>query len=320
MPYTQLILRCTTSPEPATAAPDRCKCYNYKAYGGYSSAAERLTVAQDVVGSIPTSRPNGAPTEVIDVSSADGLSPRVSSAMTIGDIFVGCSGWAYTSWKPDFYPSSVPAKKLLEYYATRLNSVEVNYTFRSLPSATTVGSWLASTRSDFRFSFKAPQRVTHILRLKNCGEALDRFAQAITAVHEAGRLGLILFQLPPNMKADADRLSAFLDDARPMGFRISFEFRHPSWFDEPTFSLLRDHSAALCVAESDELTTPDEVTAPFTCYRLRRTGYSAADLQTIAGKLKLRATHGDVFAYFRHEEQPTGALQAASVLKEIRGA
>ena len=237
--------------------------------------------------------------------------------MTSGDIFVGCSGWAYTSWKPDFYPPSVPAKKLLEYYATRLNSVEVNYTFRSLPSATTVSSWLASTGSDFRFSFKAPQRITHILRLKNCGEALERFAHAIAPVHEAGRLGVLLFQLPPNMKADTDRLSAFLDEARPMCFPISFEFRHPSWFDEPTYALLRGHSAALCVAESDELSTPDEVTAPFTCYRLRRTDYSAADLQAIAEKLKRRAKHGDVFAYFKHEEQPTGALQAASVLKRL---
>jgi uncharacterized protein YecE (DUF72 family) len=240
--------------------------------------------------------------------------------MTIGDIFVGCSGWAYTSWKPDFYPPSVPAKKLLEYYATRLNSVEVNYTFRSLPSATTVSSWLASTGSDFRFSFKAPQRITHILRLKNCGEALERFTQAIAAVHAAGRLGVILFQLPPNMKADVDRLSAFLNDARSIGLRISFEFRHASWFDEPIYALLRDHSAALCVAESDELSTPDEVTAPFTCYRLRRTDYSAADLQAISDKLKLRATQGDVFAYFKHEEQPNGALEAASVLKGLRDA
>ena len=238
--------------------------------------------------------------------------------MTSGEIFVGCSGWAYSSWKPDFYPPSVPAKKLLEYYATRLNSVEVNYTFRSLPSAATVNSWLAATGSGFRFSFKAPQRITHILRLNNCSEALEKFAHAITPIQEAGRLGAILFQLPPNMKVDNDRLSAFLNDARPMGFRISFEFRHPSWFDGPTYALLRAHSAALCVAESDELSTPDEVTAPFTCYRLRRTDYTSADLDAIAAKLRDRATKGDVFAYFKHEEQPTGALQAAGVLKGLR--
>jgi|SRR5579862_2342388 len=240
--------------------------------------------------------------------------------MARGDIFVGCSGWAYTSWKPDFYPASVPAKKLLEYYATRLNSVEVNYTFRSLPSAATVSSWLASTPDDFRFSFKAPQRITHILRLKNCAEPLERFAHSISAVSDAGRLGVILFQLPPNMKADAERLSAFLGEARPMGLRIAFEFRHESWFAEPIYTLLRDHSAALCVAESDDLSTPDQVTAPFTCYRLRRTDYSSADLEAIVTKLRERSAHGDVFAYFKHEEEPTGAIHAAAVLRELRGA
>ena len=240
--------------------------------------------------------------------------------MTSGDIFVGCSGWAYTSWKPDFYPASVPAKKLLEYYATRLNSVEVNYTFRSLPSASTVNSWLAATGGDFRFSFKAPQRITHILRLKDCAEALDKFVRSIAPIREAGRAGVVLFQLPPNMKADVDRLSAFLTDAPSIGFRISFEFRHPSWFDESVYVVLREHSAALCVAESDALSTPDEVTASFACYRLRKPDYSPAELQTIAGKLRERAQSGDVFAYFKHEKEPTGALQAASVLEGLRHA
>jgi len=240
--------------------------------------------------------------------------------MAGGDIFVGCSGWAYTSWKPGFYPSSVPTKKFLDYYATRLNSVEVNYTFRSLPSDTTVNSWLAATGNDFRFSFKAPQRITHILRLKNCREPLDHFARSIARVHEAQRLGIILFQLPPNMKADRDRLAAFLDDARQLGLRLSFEFRHASWFDDSIFVLLRESGAALCVAESDELSTPDVVTASFSCYRLRRSDYSEPELITIRENLRARATQGDVFAYFKHEEEPTGALQAALVLQELRKA
>lgn len=240
--------------------------------------------------------------------------------MTSGDIFIGCSGWAYSSWKPDFYPASVPAKKLLEYYATRLNSVEVNYTFRSLPSASTVNSWLASTGGDFRFSFKAPQRITHVLRLKNCAEALDKFTGSISPVREAGRLGVILFQLPPNMKVDVDRLQAFLEVVRSARLRICFEFRHPSWFESSIYALLREYSAALCVAESDELTTPDEVTAPFACYRLRKTNYSPSDLEVIAGRLRDRAQRGDVFAYFKHENEPTGALHATSVLERLRQA
>src|SRR5690348_61093 len=145
-------------------------------------------------------------------------------------IYAGTSGWAYPSWKPDFYPASVPAKKFLSYYATRLNSVEVNYTFRSLPSASTIQTWLAETGSDFRFSFKAPQRVTHILRLKDCHEALERFGGSIATVAEAGRLGLILFQLPPNLKLEIERLNSFLNEAEKLGFRLAFEFRNPSWF------------------------------------------------------------------------------------------
>jgi uncharacterized protein YecE (DUF72 family) len=240
--------------------------------------------------------------------------------MTGGDIFVGCSGWAYPSWKPDFYPPSIPAKKLLEYYSTRLNSVEVNYTFRSLPSDATVRAWLASTGEDFRFSFKAPQRITHILRLKSCREPMDRFLSSIAPVRAATRLGVILFQLPPNMKADVERLGGFLEDARDLGLRMTFEFRHESWFVEPIYALLREHSAALCIAESDDLSTPAEMTAPFSCYRLRKSGYSTADLAAISGNLKTQAARGDIFAYFKHEEEPTGALQAASVLQGLRDA
>jgi uncharacterized protein YecE (DUF72 family) len=241
-------------------------------------------------------------------------------ALSRGRIYVGCSGWAYPSWKPDFYPASIPAKKLLAYYATRLNSVEVNYTFRSLPTASTVETWLEATISDFRFSFKAPQRITHILRLKNCAEALDPLAKALAPVAEASRLGVILFQLPPNMKADAERLHSFLDAAQKLDFRLAFEFRHESWFCAETYSTLRSHSAALCIAESDELSTPLEYTAPFSCYRFRKSEYSAGDLTAICGRLQERAAGGDVFAYFKHEEDPTGALRAASVLEELRSA
>lgn len=235
-------------------------------------------------------------------------------------VYAGTSGWAYPSWKPDFYPASVPAKKLLAYYATRLNSVEVNYTFRSLPSASTVQTWLAETGSDFRFSFKAPQRITHILRLKNCGEALERFGQSIAPVAEAGRLGVILFQLPPNLKAEIDRLAAFLKDAEKLGFRLAFEFRNESWFCAETYAVLRAHSAALCIAESDDLATPEEYTATFSCYRFRRSAYSERDLEAIRTRLKARTAEGDVFAYFKHEDTPAGALYAASVLEGLRAA
>jgi uncharacterized protein YecE (DUF72 family) len=233
-------------------------------------------------------------------------------------VYVGCSGWAYPTWKPDFYPAGVPAKRFLEHYATRLNSVEVNYTFRSLPTAATVAAWLEQTGPEFRFSFKAPQRITHIRRLKACAADLQTFGEALAPVAQAGRMGLVLFQLPPNMKADVERLAEFLEEAKDSGLRMAFEFRHESWFEEATYRVLRQHRAALCVAESDDLETPDVGTAPFTCYRLRKSDYSPERLNRIADDLMEKAQRGDVFAYFKHEDEPTGALRAASVLQVVR--
>ncbi|MGC2639843.1 MAG: DUF72 domain-containing protein [Acidobacteriaceae bacterium] len=234
-------------------------------------------------------------------------------------VYVGCSGWAYASWKPGFYPAHVSAKKFLEYYATRLNTVEVNYTFRTLPSQAIVDGWLAQTGEGFRFSFKAPQRMTHIKRLKDCEDPLQEFAAAIRPVTRAGRMGLALFQLPPNMKADVERLKGFLRAAKRLKLRMAFEFRHESWFEAATYRVLEDAGAALCVAESDELETPDVATAGYSCYRLRKSAYSAARLKQIAGMLAEQSARGDVFAYFKHEDEPTGALRASKVLTLVRG-
>jgi uncharacterized protein YecE (DUF72 family) len=236
-------------------------------------------------------------------------------------VWLGCSGWAYPTWKPDFYPPKTSPKKMLEYYATQLNSVEVNYTFRHLPSPATVEGWLAQTGADFRFSFKAPQRITHIKRLKEASDALSAFYSALLPVVRAGRMGLVLFQLPPNLKADPARLAAFLEEASPARtgtLRVAFEFRHESWFASEVFDLLRQHQAALCIAESDELETPDVVTAPFCCYRLRKSDYGTADLQQIEEQLTAKATRGDVFAYIKHEDSPKGALQASALLTRLR--
>jgi uncharacterized protein YecE (DUF72 family) len=149
---------------------------------------------------------------------------------------------------------------------------------------------------------------------------LEQFGRALAPVAEANRLGAILFQLPPNFKADADRLDKFLRDAKKLGFRLAFEFRHESWFSANTYSALRAHGAALCIAESDDLTTPEEYTAPFSCYRFRRSGYSELDLIAIRARLKARTEQGDVFAYFKHEDTPDGALRAARVLEGLHAA
>jgi len=235
-------------------------------------------------------------------------------------IHIGTSGWAYASWKPDFYPAKLPAKKFLEYYATQLNSVEINFTFRQFPSEAMLLGWLAATGEDFAFSFKASQRITHFARLKSCEELVDRFYASLNPVQRAGRLGVILFQLPPNLKADTSLLDGFLAHAARSGVKLAFEFRHSSWFAEETYAALKRHGAALCVAESDELESPDVVTAPFRCYRLRKSEYSPVELDGIVAQMRERAKEGDVFVYFKHEETPEGALNAVKALQQLREA
>ncbi len=243
--------------------------------------------------------------------------PQVAGDMREG-AFIGTSGWAYPSWKPGFYPQELPQKKFLEYYAAQLNSVEVNYTFRQLPTQSMLTGWLAASGAGFRFSFKAPQRITHILRLKDCSEAVAALSRALTPVVAAGRMGVVLFQLPPNFKADVPRLESFLVDAKACGLRMAFEFRHISWFCDEVSAVLRNYGVALCVAESEDLETPDVVTAPFACYRFRKSEYSAADLDAIGATLRGRSAQGEVFAYFKHEDQPTGAICAVDTLRRLR--
>ena len=234
-------------------------------------------------------------------------------------IYAGTSGWAYPTWKPEFYPPKTPAKKFLEFYASQLTSVEVNYTFRALPTAKMLTDWLAVTPPHFRFSFKAPQRITHFRRLRDCDADVAQFIAALEPVRQAGKLGLLLFQLPPNFKADASLLAAFLaiPALRISGItRIAFEFRHESWFTEEIYAVLRQHEAALCIAQSDDLVTPEVHTAPeFTCFRLRSSGgYSSVEIDSFAKRFTSLAEQRDVFAYFKHEDEPTGALNAKAFL------
>ena len=235
-------------------------------------------------------------------------------------IFAGTSGWAYPLWKPTFYPEKLPAKRFLQHYASRLNSVEVNYTFRAFPTATTLAGWIATTPADFRFSFKAPQRITHFSRLRNCHEILGRFVDVLEPMRAAGKLGPLLFQLPPNFKADPVLLADFLSAPALMGPAppiIAFEFRHQSWFAEETYAVLRLHNAALCIAEGDELQTPEvQCARAHACYRLRRSGgYSADEIAAFAARFTALAEDRDVFAYFKHEDDPAGALNAVAVLQ-----
>jgi uncharacterized protein YecE (DUF72 family) len=235
------------------------------------------------------------------------------------DLYAGTSGWAYPTWKPGFYPADLPSRAFLHNYASRLTSVEVNYTFRTLPTASLVQNWLGATPPGFRFSFKASQQITHFQRLRGSKAATAEFIAAIEPARTANKCGPLLFQLPPNFVADAKRLSAFLALSvfRDPTLQLTFEFRHPSWFAEPIYEILHRHNAALCVAESDDLATPDIPTASFRCYRLRRNGgYSAAKLKAFATRFTELARTQEVFVYFKHEDEPTGALNAESMLKK----
>ena len=237
----------------------------------------------------------------------------------MAQLYVGTSGWAYPTWKPDFYPAKLAQAKFLQHYSTQLNTVEVNFTFRQLVKDTTIQKWIEQTPAGFRFGVKAHQVITHIKRLKKTEDFVPRFLATIEPLAHAGKMGPVLFQLPPNMKADLGVLQEFLTTL-PKGVLSAFEFRHESWFTDDVFNLLKAHSRALCVAETEERVTPDVTTADFAYYRYRKPTYTGEERKAMTARLKEHLAAGrDVYAYFKHEETPEGALYAVEVLKEVAG-
>ena len=231
-------------------------------------------------------------------------------------IYAGTSGFAYDQWKPDFYPADVPSKKFLGHYATRLNAVEINYTFRRLPSASTIEGWVQQTPPGFAFSIKAHQKLTHILRLKR-NEFTEVFFKAIDPLRVTGRLGPVLFQLPPNMAMNAELLADFLADTPP-DVPLAFEFRHKSWFAEPVYEILEKRgNVALCLAESEKLVVPERITANFVYFRLRKEKYAPEEIAEVRAKCTALLEQGkDAYVFFKHEEDPAGALYAESLLRD----
>ncbi len=234
-------------------------------------------------------------------------------------LFAGTSGFAYVQWKPQFYPAKLPAAKFLEYYAQRLNSVEVNYTFRRMPSAAMLEKWVAATPAAFVFALKGHMRITHILRLKNAVDATALFLRAVDPLRAARRLGPILFQLPPQMKCDVGLLRDFLDTL-PEDLRYAFEFRHTSWLCDDVYRLLETRNISLCVAESEKLEVPEVITADFVYYRLRKPEYTPADVDAFAVRAReLLARNKDLYLMFKHEDTPDGALNAETLLRKVGG-
>ena len=234
----------------------------------------------------------------------------------MADFFAGTSGFAYPSWKPEFYPKKVAAKDFLGYYATRLNAVEINYTFRQLPKSTTLEKWVEATPDSFRFACKAHQRITHFNRLKP-SEFNDLFFKAIDPLRATRRLGPVLFQLPPNFKADVELLAGFVE-ALPEDVRCAFEFRNQSWLVDEVYRLLEKHRVALCLAESDRFEVPEVITSDFVYARLRKEDYSAEERVEIADRVKRLLGEGqDVYCFFKHEESPAGAEWAEELLRSV---
>ena len=217
-------------------------------------------------------------------------------------VFVGTSGYNYPEWRGTFYPEKFSTSKMLAFYAERFPTVEINYTFYRMPTEKLLQGWAEGTPANFTFTLKAPRRITHDSKLQRCEDLLQGFCR--TARTLGPKLAVLLFQLPPNFKKDAAVLRAFLE-LLPEGTRAAFEFRHASWLDTETFDALRGRNIALCIADSEKMKTPVEVTADYAYFRLRDEGYQQRDIEAWAKTVR-ELPPNDAFVYFKHEEQGLG--------------
>jgi uncharacterized protein YecE (DUF72 family) len=235
-------------------------------------------------------------------------------------ILIGTSGYNYPEWKGSFYPADLPAAKMLPYYAGRFSTVEINYTFYRMPTPKLVAGWCAQVPEDFRFTLKAPRRITHDKRLRPADVA-DSLRAFVTAAAELGpRMGALLFQLPPNFKKDLGVLTEFLTLLPPKA-NAAFEFRNDSWLSEDIYDCLRGRQVALCIADSDKRETPVITTADFAYLRLRDEGYGPADIARWTDTAReLSSRCADVFVYFKHEDEGKGAAFGQMMLERLAAA
>jgi len=228
---------------------------------------------------------------------------------------VGTSGFSYDEWKPSFYPEKLPKDEFLVYYASRFTTVEIDRTFYRMPNAKTIDAWKAATPEGFRFAIKASQKITHHEKLAVPSETLAYLVRILAGLEE--RLGAVLFQLPPFLRNDLERLEKFLDTL-PEGFPSAFEFRHASWFTDEVYDLLRGRGAGLVIHDSDEETTPLVVTARLSYLRLRKSAYSSEDFAAWRERARAWVAKGtDVYMFIKHEDNPDApqiALDLASGL------
>ncbi len=227
-------------------------------------------------------------------------------------LLVGTSGYSHAEWKGSFYPEKISQKKMLEYYAQRFPTVEVNYTFRNLPTQKVVENWAQQVPDAFRFVLKGSQSITHYKRLQNAEQDTDNFLNAAAFLKD--RQGPVLFQMPPSFKKDVPRLDAFLKHIAGRA-KTALEFRNATWFDNETFDCLRAHSAVLCVADGDDLPQTDLIrTADWGYVRLRDDNYTDERLRDWLRRIKSHKWN-ESYVFFMHEDTGIGPKLAVRFME-----
>ncbi len=234
--------------------------------------------------------------------------------MSPGGLRIGTSGWHYASWRGPFYPAALRPPEFLGFYQTRFSSAEINNSFYRLPTADAVAAWREGTPEGFLFAWKASRFITHMKKLKGVEESIDLVFGRMAGLGE--KSGPVLFQLPPMLKADRDRLGGFLA-ILPRGYRYTIEFRHPSWYEPPILDLLREHDASLCLSDHAAAPAPWEVTASFVYVRGHGPGgryagnYSDETLDAWAARIaEWRAEGRDVYCYFDNDIKSAAPFDA----------
>ena len=230
-------------------------------------------------------------------------------------MWVGTSGYAYPEWRGSFYPEKMQTAKMLPYYAEHFPTVEINNTFYRMPNAKVLEGWSAQVPENFKLTLKAPQRITHQKRLRDCADDVKYFLEVASTL--GPKLGAILFQTPPYLRMSLEVLDGFLD-MLPPGLMAAFEFRHKSWMEADVFSRLQAKGFALCVADSENFSTPVEITAGYAYFRLRDEGYQPADIERWAQVIREKtAGSREVFVYFKHEEAGIGTEFAKQLIRNL---
>jgi uncharacterized protein YecE (DUF72 family) len=241
----------------------------------------------------------------------------MTPAGAAGTLYAGTSGFAYQEWKGPFYPADLPAKKMLSHYSGVLPSVEINYTFRRLPSEAVLEGWRTQTPEGFRLTLKASQRITHTRRLAGAAADVDEFVRRALSLGD--RLGVVLFQLPPTLRYGRDLLEGFLAGLPPV-VRAAMEFRHESWADPEVAKILESHGVAVCSADTDAKALESiQVTAPHAYLRLRKEDYAPDEIAAWAARVRTVLDGGrDVYCYFKHEGGGVGPAYAQALLERVR--